>query len=105
MLYGIVSFYKSLINLKTQANEQKIFAEWIYSLYMFLMVFFLAGYITVGIVFGYTSIFTILHLIIALVFFFGAVFACVMVAVLKHISAALTKNVIIERGEYLHDKI
>jgi HD-GYP domain-containing protein (c-di-GMP phosphodiesterase class II) len=92
MLYAIVSFYKSLVALRTQASEHKIFADWIYMAAMLLMVFFLVGYIAIDIVFINMSEFTTQHFIVAIVFAFGAVFVNIMVETVKRISGALSKK-------------
>jgi putative nucleotidyltransferase with HDIG domain len=92
MLYAIVSFYKSLVALRVQANEHKIFADWIYMVAMLLMVFFLVGYIAIDIVFISMSEFSTQHFIVAIVFAFGAVFVSIMVTTIKHISDALSKK-------------
>ncbi|MDR0473911.1 MAG: HD domain-containing protein [Treponema sp.] len=93
MLYSITAFFKSLVTFKTQANEQKIFTNWIYTASMFLMLFFLLGYITVAAIFIIADTATTANLIIALVFFFGAVFVCAMVITLRRMSAAISKKI------------
>jgi HD-GYP domain-containing protein (c-di-GMP phosphodiesterase class II) len=92
MLFGIVAVYRSLVDLKTQAHEQKIFADRKYTVCMITMIFLFLGYLSVGAFFINTSVFTTAHLIIAVFFFFLAVFACEMLMVLKRMSAALTNK-------------
>jgi len=85
MLYSIITFLKSLINLKIQANEQRIFVDWIYTVCMLLMLFFFIAYIAIDVFFIIAAADTIsmTNLIVALVFVFGAIFVYVMVVVLK----------------------
>jgi class 3 adenylate cyclase/uncharacterized membrane protein len=92
MLYSIITFYRSLVSLKIQANEQKIFANWIYTVCMLLMLFFLFGYITVILFYITTDTITTTNLIIEFILFFGAVFVCTMVLTLRRMSAAISKK-------------
>jgi HD-GYP domain-containing protein (c-di-GMP phosphodiesterase class II) len=80
------------VALRMQANEHKIFADWIYMVAMLLMIFFLAGYIAINIVFIKMSELTPQHFIVAIVFAFGAVFVQIMVITVKRISAALSRK-------------
>jgi HD-GYP domain-containing protein (c-di-GMP phosphodiesterase class II) len=92
MLYSIITFLKSLVSFKAQANEQKIFASWVYAACMSLMLFFLAGYIVMGIACAYVEEISKSNFISALIFFFGSIFVCIMVTTLRRMSAALSKK-------------
>jgi len=94
MLYSIITFFKSLVNFKIQANEQKIFADWIYTICMFLMLFFFAAYIAVDIILIIADADTVstANLIIAFVFVFGAIFVYTMITMLKRMSTAISKK-------------
>jgi len=94
MLYSIITFFKSLVSFKVQANEQKIFADWIYTASMLLMVFFFVCYAAVDVMFviAGADTFSMTELIIAAVFVFGAVFVYTMITMLKHMSAAISKK-------------
>jgi len=92
MFYSIMAFFKSLVKLKEQANEQKIFANWIYTASMCLMVFFLIGYIAVGIDFIIDDAISMENLIVSLVFVFGAIFVYTMIMVLKRMSGAISRK-------------
>jgi len=94
MLYSIIKYIKSLVNLKIQANEQKIFVDWIYTVCMLLMLFFFAAYIAIDIFFIIAAADTIsmTNLIVAVVFVFGAVFVYVMVVVLQRMYAAISNK-------------
>jgi len=92
MLFSILAFYKLLVALKTQSNEQKVFANWIYRACMCLMLFFLLGYIAFAVNLIAVDTATTPNLLIALIFFFGSVFVCTMVITLRRMSAALSKK-------------
>ena len=89
MLYGAIVFYKSLVNFKEQANEEKIFSERVYTASMLILLFFLAAYLVVDYVFITSDMVLAGHLVIALVFFFGAIFTMTMVFALQKMSAAI----------------
>jgi len=92
MLYSIITFLKSLANFKVQANEQKIFADWIYTVCMLLMVFFFVCYIAVDIIFLTTDTVSMTNLLIAFVFVFGAVFVYTMIMMLKRMSTTISEK-------------
>jgi len=92
MLYSIITFLKSLANFKVQANEQKIFADWIYTICMILMVFFFVCYIAVDIIFLVADEVSMTNLLIAFVFVFGAVFVYTMITMLKHMSTTISEK-------------
>jgi len=92
MLYSIITFFKSLVNFKIQANEQKIFANWIYTVCMSLMLFFFAAYIAVDIIFIVADTVSMTNLIVALVFVFGAIFVYTMIIMLQRMSTAISKK-------------
>jgi len=92
MLYSIITFLKSLANFKVQANEQKIFADWIYTVCMFLMVFFFVCYIAVDIIFLTTETVSMTNLLVAFVFVFGAIFVYTMIIMLKRMSTTISEK-------------
>jgi len=94
MLYSIIRFFKSLVDLKVQANEQKIFADWIYTASMLLMLFFFVAYIAVDVIFVIADSDTVsmTNLIVSLVFVFGAIFVYTMIAVLQRMYATVCKK-------------
>ena len=92
MLYSIITFLKSLANFKVQANEQKIFADWIYTICMILMLFFFVCYIAVDIIFLVADTVTMTNLLIAFVFVFGAVFVYTMIIMLKRMSTTISEK-------------
>jgi len=92
MLYSIITFFKSLVSFKIQANEQKIFADWIYTVCMSLMLFFFICYVAVDIIFAIADTVTMTNLLVALVFVFGAIFVCTMITMLKRMSTTISKK-------------
>jgi len=92
MLYSIMTFLKSLVSFKVQANEQKIFADWIYTICMILMVFFFVCYIAVDIIFLVADEVSMTNLLIAFVFVFGAVFVYTMIMMLKRMSTTISEK-------------
>jgi len=92
MLYSIIAFFKSLVKLKEQANEQKIFADWIYTVSILLMFFFLICYAMVGVNFIIADAVSTTDLIVAFVFLFGAIFVFTMIMVLKRMSSTISKK-------------
>jgi len=92
MLYSIITFLKSLANFKVQANEQKLFADWIYTICMILMVFFFVCYIAVDIIFLVADATSMTNLLIAFVFVFGAIFVYTMITMLKRMSTTISEK-------------
>jgi len=92
MLYSIITFLKSLISFKIQVNEQKIFADWIYTVCMLLMSFFFVSYIAVDVIFIIADTISMTNLIIALVFVFGAIFVYTMIMMLKRMSTTISQK-------------
>ena len=92
MLYSIITFLKSLVSFKVQANEQKLFADWIYTVCMILMLFFFVCYIAVDIIFLVADTVTMTNLLIAFVFVFGAVFVYTMIIMLKRMSTTISEK-------------
>ena len=92
MLYSIITFLKSLVSFKEQANEQKIFADWIYTACMLLMLFFFVCYIAVDIIFIIADTISMTNLLIAFVFVFGAIFVYTMITMLKRMSTTISKR-------------
>ena len=92
MLYSIITFFKSLVSFKVQANEQKIFADWIYTVCMLLMLFFFVCYMAVDIIFLIVDTVSMTNLLIAFVFVFGAIFVYTMIAMLKRMSSTISQK-------------
>ena len=92
MLYSIITFLKSLVSFKMQANEQKMFADWVYTACMLLMLFFFVCYLAVDVIFLIADTISMTNLLIAFVFVFGAVFVFTMVKMLKRMSTTISEK-------------
>jgi HD-GYP domain-containing protein (c-di-GMP phosphodiesterase class II) len=92
MLYSIITFLKSLASFKVQANEQKIFADWIYTACMTLMLFFFVCYMAVDIIFIIADTISMTNLLVAFVFLFGAIFVYTMIKMLKRMSTTISEK-------------
>lgn len=91
MLFSILKYYKSLVLLKIQAYEQKVFANWIYIFCLILMLFFLAGYVIVAIAYANQPPSTN-NLLVSCVFFFGAFFVFTMVSIERRMSNTISSK-------------
>ena len=90
MLYSIVKFYHALSELKKQMNEYRLFGERIYLACFVMMLFFFIGYmIFLFAIFGESEIATN-TLLIALIFFFGAIFVNAMIVMLRRMFNSIT---------------
>ncbi|MGD9560574.1 MAG: HD domain-containing phosphohydrolase [Oscillospiraceae bacterium] len=89
MLYSIIIYYRSLLSLRTESYFQRVFSRWTYVLCMVLMLFFLAGYLALGIVYTLRTEMQNSDLLIAMVFFFGAVFVYVVITVQRQMSKTI----------------
>ena len=90
MLFSIIKYYKSLVQLKTQIKAHKLFSDFIYAACFALMVFFLIGYVsntTIHILKPETSMF---DLLVAFIFFFGAIFVLAMVTMVRRMFTVIT---------------
>jgi len=79
MLYSIYKYYKSLIGIKTHMNTKNLFGDWINAVCFLLMIFFFIGYIICMVTYAIKSEVSMDNLLIAFIFFFGAVFVLAMV--------------------------
>ena len=90
MLYSIVKFYHALSELKKQMNEYRLFGEKIYLACFVMMLFFFIGYVIfLFAIFGEGEIATN-TLLIALIFFFGAIFVNAMIVMLRRMFNSIT---------------
>ena len=90
MLYSIGKYYKSLLLLKTQIKADKLFSNLIYAACFAMMIFFLAGYLFTAIVNILKTEITVQDLLIAAIFFFGAVFVFAMVTMVRRMFIVMT---------------
>jgi len=86
MLYSIIKYYKSLvIDLEIKFVFGKKFGDLVYPVCLLLMVFFLIGYIICLIGYVLKEEISSQDILIACIFFFGAVFVLTMVTMMKHL--------------------
>ena len=90
MLYSLAKYYKSLAHLRMQINAQKLFSDWIYVACFAMMIFFLIGYVANLAFYAFGKKISSQDLLIALIFFFGAVFVLAMNAMIHRIFNAIT---------------
>ena len=90
MLYSIAKFYIALSKLKEQMNERRLFGEKIYAACFIMMLFFLIGYIMYLILFLTEKNPTANSLLIALIFFFGAIFVNAMITMVRRMFTSIT---------------
>ncbi|MDR0441957.1 MAG: response regulator [Treponema sp.] len=96
MLYSIVKYYHSLIELKKQTDSKSLFGEWIYAACFIMMLFFLAGYAVNIIIYSSRPVISTQDLLIAVIFFFGAVFVFAMVTMLRRMFTVIREKKLAE---------
>lgn len=79
MLLGILRYLRSLAALKILARKEKLLSDWLYTACLAMMLFFMAGYIVFAIMLALSSGFGSSQLLVAVIFFLGAVFVLSMV--------------------------
>ena len=92
MLYSIIKYYRSLVQLKTRMRSKKVLGDFFNAIALVLMLFFLAGYIFTAVAYMFNKEKTTADLLISLIFFFGAVFVLVMVTTVGRMFAAIMAN-------------
>ena len=92
MLYSIIKYYKALVSIKGQTSAQKQSDNWIYAACFIMMCFFLVGYLIVMVNDILKEALTMQDLLIALIFFFGAIFVFAMITMIRHMFVAVTEN-------------
>ena len=90
MLYSIIRFYNALVELKKQMHERRLFGEKIYAACFVMMLFFLVGYLLFAFVTLREATADANSLLIALVFFFGAVFVYAMISMIRRMFTSVT---------------
>ena len=90
MLYSIVKFYGALSELKKQMNDHRLFGEKIYLACFVMMLFFLVGYVIFLFAIRNETETAANTLLIALIFFFGAVFVYSMISMLRRMFTTVT---------------
>ena len=90
MLYGIIKFYNLLVRFKAQINARKLFSSFIYMACFVMMLFFLIGYVIIAVSFTLNTELGSHDLLIAVIFFLGAVFVTAMVTMLRRMFESVT---------------
>ena len=90
MLYSIVKFGQALSRLRRQMNERRLFGERIYAACFIMMLFFLVGYVAYVVVYLGAEEVAAHSLLIALIFFFGAVFVYAMITMMQRMFTSIT---------------
>ena len=100
LLCSIRLYINTLIELQRQSKARRLFANWIYMACMLMMAFFFIGYIIVGISFTFMDDFDMSSILIAYIFFFGAIFVFSMVTMIGRMLDTITeKSDLIEAKE------
>ncbi|MDL2273535.1 HD domain-containing protein [Oscillospiraceae bacterium OttesenSCG-928-G22] len=90
LLLSILKFYRSLQIFRQEANQKRIFSNWLYGLCLALMIFFFIGYVALGVVYLTHTTVSETDLLISAVFFFGAIFVYVVVTVQGRMSETIS---------------
>ncbi len=88
MLYSIVDYYRALVYAKNKTSAKKLFSGSLNAFGFFMMVFFLVGYIVVGITFLSRET-TLEDVLTAIIFVFGSMFVFIMVTLERRMSDRL----------------
>ncbi len=91
MGYSIYTYCKTLMYMREQTYDKKVFNQWMYGASLIMMLFFLIGYVLVGVMFS-TSEYEAYFAVISLIFFFGAIFVLCMVKVQRMMSETITSK-------------
>ena len=90
MLFSIGKYYKSLVQLKKQIKAEKLFSDLIYAACLAMMIFFLVGYVFTAVAYALAAKIAAEELLIAAIFFFGAIFVLAMVTMVRRMFAVTT---------------
>ncbi|MDL2236919.1 HD domain-containing protein [Christensenellaceae bacterium OttesenSCG-928-K19] len=89
LLVSMIKYYRALVNFRLEAHEKKVFSRWTYGLCMVLMLMFFIGYVALGVTYSGRATLTLSDLLVAGIFFFGAVFVYVVVTVQGQMSRVI----------------
>ena len=90
MLFGIFRYYRSLVELKYKTKSTKLFSSLIYTVCFVMMVFFQIGYVIIAFLYITNRNSAPTDMLIALIFFFGAIFVNLMVQMVQRILLEVT---------------
>ena len=90
LLYGIIKFLGALSQLKKQMNERRLFGGKIYAACFVMMLFFFIGYVVYIVInLGEMEV-TLGSFLIALIYFFGAIFVNAMIIMMQRMFTSIT---------------
>lgn len=89
LAYSLIKYISFLRSIKLIAHEKAIFSQKIYGLGFILILFFLVGYIIMGIFFCKEKNIQFYNYLLSSIFFFGAIFVLVMVTVTEKMSKTI----------------
>ena len=92
MLYSIMRFYKFLAKLKAQVKTESLFSNWIYAACFIMMLFFLIGYVICMIDYLIKKDILMPDLLIASIFFFGAIFVFSVITMIQRMFYAISEK-------------
>ena len=92
MLYCIIEYHKSLVYLQTKNNSKKLFSDWTHLSCFIMMSFFLIGYIINVAIYIFKTEINMQDLLIAGIFFGGAIFVFSIVTMLHRMFRTSTEN-------------
>lgn len=90
LLYSICKYYHQLNYLREEVYGKKTFSRWTYLVCMLLMVFFLLGYLALGIFYILEPTISADNILISSVFFFGSIFVMLVVTVQGQMSSTIS---------------
>ena len=92
MLFSIFKYCKALINLKASMKSKRLFGDWIYAVCLIMMLFFLVGYVICLAGFTTQDAPDMQDLLIACIFFCGAIFVFAMIVMIRRMFSAMIEN-------------
>ena len=93
MLISILKFYMALRDVKNHMESNRIFGSWTYSACFIMMLFFLFGYIVTLAINIFSANLSMQNLLIAVIFFFGAIFVYTMVSMTRSMFGTIMDNI------------
>ncbi len=97
MCAGIMLYFRTLVRLREQTNAQRVMSNWVYMACLIMMLFFLVGYVVVAVVYAGDVDITAQDMLIALIFFFGAIFVLTMVSVERRMLAPILDKAVLQK--------
>ena len=92
MLYSIILYCKFLFDLKARVKPDGLFRFFIYIACLVMMGFFLIGYIVIAVVYTSKKVLSLQESLIAMIFFFGAIFVFSMTTMVRRLYTAINEK-------------